>query len=100
LDFANAAQGSDLWLFAQTTNLKSNFDKLTVLLTPSFDGSVWYEKDVANDRVTIFASPRESASSPRQSALEVSYRLTAPRFDSNNWSNIAPSDAPAGIIIN
>ncbi len=82
IDFKNLKEGSDLWLFAKTTNLKKNFDAMIVLLTPSFDGRVWYEKDARNLRLTIRGS----------SAGEVSYRLTAPRFDWQVWTNM--SDAP------
>ena len=48
LDLANAEEGSDLWLFAKTTNLSAEgLDNVTVLLTPNFDGKVWYEKKTA-----------------------------------------------------
>lgn len=96
LDLAGAEKGSDLWLFKETTQiLKNNLNGLVVILTPSFDGDVWYVKNVAKGTVTLFAKPSASAAS-----LEVSYRLTAPRFDANQWSNIGSSDAPAGIIVN
>lgn len=101
IDFSNVEEGSDLWLFSKTTNLKDNFDKITVLLTPAFNGRAWYEKDSKNNRLTIYAVPRESASSQRESALEVSYRLTAPRFDAGSWSNYYTGDpANAGFILN
>ena len=39
-------EGSDLRLFTKTTNLSAEGpDNVTVLLTPNFDGKVWYEKD-------------------------------------------------------
>jgi len=77
IDFKNAEEASDLWLFANVTNLLKNFDAMTVLLTPTFDGNVWYKKDPATMQVLIFGS----------SVGEVSYRLTAPRFDSENYGN-------------
>jgi hypothetical protein len=82
LDFKNAEVGSDLWLFAKTTNLKKNFNTLSILLTPGFEGKVWYKKDADNMRVTIYGD---------QSG-EVSYRLTAPRFDTANWKNVRTGD--------
>ena len=110
LDFGNAAKGSDLWLFAQVTNLsRSGLDKLTVLLAPSFDGRVWYQKDAAHDTLTIYGVP--SASQIGNSSPEVSYRLTAPRFDSSDcrverdcpsygaWGNVRTDSAP-GLIVN
>jgi hypothetical protein len=77
IDFTNLAKGSDLWLFSRATNLPNNFEKLTVLLTPSFDGKVWYEKDAAVKKLTIHGD----------GSGEVSYRLTAPRFDAGAWTN-------------
>lgn len=95
LDFKNAADGSDLWLFAKTTDLKDNFDKLVVLLTPSFPGDAWYEKDPAGQKVTIFADP-----SGGKDNLEVSYRLTAPRFDAGKWSNsYTDQDGNQGLVV-
>ncbi|MBI2623240.1 MAG: hypothetical protein HYW65_01530 [Candidatus Liptonbacteria bacterium] len=103
IDFNTLEKGSDLWLFSKTTLLKKNFANLTVLLTPAFEGKVWYEKDVFANRLTIFASPsvpRTSASSPRLSAVtyEVSYRLTAPRFDAANWPN-ENHDGVQGLVV-
>jgi len=95
IDFNNLEKGSDLWLFSKVTDLKNNFDKLVALLTASFDGRVWYEKDSKNLLLKIFA-----ATSDKQQAtsLEVSYRLSAPRFDAASWPNIS-SDPSSGFII-
>lgn len=89
MDFDEEAAGSDLWLFSKASNLKNNFDKLVVILTPSFDGKVWYEKDVANNRLIFYGS----------SDSEVSYRLTAPRFDSAEWTNYNTDIGVKGLII-
>jgi type II secretory pathway pseudopilin PulG len=93
IDFRNQEEGSDLWLFTKATDLESNFDKMAVLLTPSFNGSVWYEKDSKNLRLTIYSNGDG----------DISYRFTAPRFD---WRNL-PSfigetggyNSTAGLII-
>ena len=92
MDFATAAKGSNLWLFAEVTNLKNTFSGLIVSLTPSFDGNVWYTKNAAADTLTIHGS----------AAGEVSYNLTAPRFDAAEWTNLAPTDEAKtqGLIIN
>jgi|GEM_PF-1955181 len=82
-------KGSDLWLFGQVTNLARNFQNLVVLLTPSFDGRAWYTKDASGMKVIIHGDH----------AGEVSYRLSAPRFDAAEWPN-ASHDSAAGFIIN
>lgn len=87
IDFTNLFEGSDLWLFAKATNLVNNFDALTVLLTPGFDGRVWYEKDSAGKKLTIHSDQNG----------EISYRLTAPRFDSSEWTNYAKPGEGAGF---
>jgi len=97
IDFKNLEQGSDLWLFGKTTNLKNNFDKLTALLTAGFDGRVWYEKDASKNRLTIFAVP-STTRHPPLATYEVSYRLSAPRFDSASWPNTT-SDPSDGFIL-
>jgi hypothetical protein len=88
LDFKNLPVASDLWLFAQATNLTKNFDQLSVLLSSGFKGSVWYDKNEAKKTVTI----RAVASDSTLKTVEVSYRLTAPRFDSASWSNFSQDD--------
>jgi hypothetical protein len=92
LSFADAAKGSDLWLFAEVTNLKNTMGQLIVDLTPSFDGNVWYTKDAASDALTIHGS----------AAGEVSYNLTAPTFDAAQWPNLAPASEAntTGVIVN
>ena len=97
VDFNNLEEGSDLWLFAKTTNLKNNFDKLSTFLTAGFDGRVWYKIDAKELTLTIFALP--SSVIDNQSSVEVSYRLTALRFDAASWPNIVTDSSGAGFII-
>ncbi len=94
IDFKNAKEGSDAWLFSKTTNLKNNFDRMTVLATPNFNGSTWYEKDATNLVLKIYANMPEDAKK-----AEVSYRLTAPRFDAAAWPNAPTSSTSPGFII-
>ncbi|OGZ52511.1 MAG: hypothetical protein A3B25_02375 [Candidatus Ryanbacteria bacterium RIFCSPLOWO2_01_FULL_48_26] len=96
IDFNKVEEGSDLWLFNKVTALKNNFDNLAVLLTPSFDGKVWYEKDAAKRTLTIFAIPESGAGAAGSS--EISYRLSAPRFDADQWKNTT-NDPSAGFVI-
>jgi hypothetical protein len=95
LDFKNAKDGDDLWLFAKTTNLASNFDKLTIQLTPAFKGKVWYNKDKENMIVKIYGEVDEL----NNNELEVSYSLSAPRFDSEKWPNYSNDETVEGIKI-
>jgi hypothetical protein len=88
LDLFDADRDSDLWLFSKTANLeKEGLADLSVLLTPRFSGRVWYEKNEKAGRVTIYATPDS-----KDSKLEVSYRLTAPRFDFREHGNTRPDD--------
>ena len=88
INFANEPTGGDLWLFGKATNMPSEMSQLIVSLTPSFDGSVWYEKNAALGTLTIHGS----------APGEVSYNLTAPRFDASQWTNIGNPDAK-GLLI-
>ena len=91
LDFIQSPEGSDLWLFGRTTNIINNqehFNEISCLLTPNFSGETWYEKDWGSKDIIIFARPDNN----QRERVEVSYRLTAPRFDSNSWNNYSNSD--------
>jgi hypothetical protein len=57
------------------------------LLTPNFIGPVRYEKDWNGRSIYIFALPDNI----NRASVEVSYRLTAPRFDQKDWSNYSNS---------
>ncbi len=91
-DFNNIVVGSDIWLFAKVTDLKNHLGNLSVILTPAFDGRVWYEKDPLHNNLTVYGISNSSN-------LEVSYRLTAPRFDANEWSNYNYDLGVKGLII-
>lgn len=101
IDFNALDEGSDLWLFGKTTNIKNHFDGLAVILTPAFNGKVWYEKDPINMKLIVHASPLSPITSNLSPSLEVSYRLTAPRFDAGKWPTMLPHDAgeSAGFVI-
>ncbi|MDD5551083.1 MAG: hypothetical protein PHS34_07480, partial [Candidatus Omnitrophica bacterium] len=73
IDFDNLKTGSDLWLFWQSSS--KNLDDLVVILTPNFEGKVWYKK--SGNRLTIYGDK----------SGEISYRLTAPRRDYKDWTN-------------
>ena len=91
IDFRNQQKGSDLWLFAKATDLERNFNQLAVILTPSFDGNVWYEKNLDTLELTIYSS----------APGEISYRLTAPRFDWREWPSIlGPEERTNGLEVN
>jgi hypothetical protein len=79
IDLNSLERGSDLWIFYQITDFGQTWEKLQVILTPGFDGRVWYSKDVINKKLIIYGSQQG----------EVSYRLTANRYDWQAWGNIA-----------
>jgi hypothetical protein len=87
LDFASAAKGSDLWLFRSIIDASGNFAQVTISLTPSFDGRVWYEKDKANNRIVIHGT----------AAGEVSYQLIGKRFDWQSFPNTRPASDGTGL---
>jgi len=91
IDFNNLEEGSDLWLFSKVTALKKNIDKLSVLLTPAGRTRVWYQVDPQNFKLYFFA----------ERPTTISYRLTAPRWDYEKWSNV-PEDAEniQGLVVN
>ena len=99
IDFSRVEQGSDLWLFRQVTDFGSSADgwkNLTVLISPGFTGQVWYEKNPSENHLTIFAAPIYNT---QDTNYEVSYRLTAPRFDWKKWGNIAADQFLNGFLI-
>ncbi|MEM4134509.1 MAG: hypothetical protein QXV73_04865 [Candidatus Micrarchaeia archaeon] len=89
IDFNNQEEGSDLWLFSKTTNLRKNMDKMTVLLTPNKNTRVWYKIDKEKFALYLYAT----------TPTTISYRLTAPRFDYEKWSN-RNDGGSTGFIIN
>ena len=78
-------EGSDLWLFWQASNRK--MEDTAVLLTPSSDGKVWYEKK--GNSIIIYGEKEG----------EVSYRLSAPRIDYEKWNNLAEDQNLKGINV-
>ena len=78
INFDTLEKNSDLWLFYQITDLGNKFENLVVLLTPSFDGQVFYTKDVEKNTLTISGTQ----------AGEISMRLTAHRYDHTKWPNL------------
>lgn len=99
IDFSKTERGSDLWLFYQTTDFGSDWNKLSVLLTPNFAGDAWYKKDQENKRIIVYATPKSSVIS-HESLVEVSYRLTAPRFDWREWPSATGDAGSPGFILN
>jgi hypothetical protein len=84
IDFKNLKIGSDLWLFYQVTDFGGNWENLQVILTPSFNGNVWYEKNPQAKTLIIHGSQTG----------EVSYRMTANGWNWGSWSNIAKNLDP------
>ena len=89
IQFNNQQKGSDLWLFSKTTNIKENLKNISVLLTPNSQAKTWYDTDLSKNILYIYSS----------SPASISYRFTAPRFDSQEWQNTRNS-AIAGFVLN
>jgi hypothetical protein len=89
LDLADSPEGSDLWLFAKASNLQNTLDKLVVLLSSSGSTKTWYELDALRGKLYLYAL----------SPTTISYRLTAPRFDSYAWLNTRDSSS-TGLVVN
>ena len=90
IDFGDVPLGSDLWLFSRTTDLKSNANQLVVLLSPASATRAWYDFDPDALKLTFYTSR----------PTNVSYRLTAPRFDWQKWANTRADDDRAGMTLN
>jgi len=89
IDFNNLEVGSDLWLFWET--IHQDLDKLTVILSPGFDGRVWYEKQSTINNPASPAGRQQSLIIYSDQPGEVSYTLVAPRYDYKKWPNLISS---------
>jgi hypothetical protein len=59
IDFKNLEVGSDLWLFYQITDFGSEMENLQIILTPSFNGNVWYGKNPSEKTLKISGTQLE-----------------------------------------
>lgn len=87
IDFDNLTEGSEMWLFSRVIDLDQNMENLTVLLSSDSDSRVFYKKDLANRRLIFFGN----------TPAEVSFRLTAPRFDHAEHPHIATDTDEHGL---
>ncbi|MFC1653588.1 MerR family DNA-binding transcriptional regulator [Patescibacteria group bacterium] len=90
INFKTQPKASDLWLFSETTDLRKNIDRLAVLLSPAGNTRAWYELDTRDYLLHIYTT----------TPTQVSYRLTAPRFDAEEWTNNRDSDSTGFILDN
>jgi hypothetical protein len=89
MDFDELEVGSDVWLFRNIVDWGENMDNLVIILSAeNSNARVSYKKEPANNRIIIYGS----------NPSEISYRLTAPRFDHQQWSNIAMNQGGGFII--
>jgi site-specific recombinase XerD len=86
LNFNQLEKGSDLWLFGSV--IDPNINYVSVLLTPDSQAMVWYKKDIQTRTLTFLSD----------SPVSVSYRLTAPRFDHEKWSN-SSNETADGLVV-
>jgi hypothetical protein len=78
INFDELPEGSDMWLFSRISDIDQEMNNLVVLLSGSSNAYTSYVKDVVN-RKLIFYGTRP---------VEISYRLTAPRFDHEKWPTL------------
>ncbi len=85
INFNEVATGSNLWLFWQTIKEGRDMQDIVVSLTPEgAPARVWYQL-LPNNKQLVFYSDREAI---------ISYHLTAPRHDSDSWTNTSESNEP------
>jgi len=97
IKFDEQKDGSDLWIFRKVTDFGKEWKNLEILLTPSFNGSVWYKKIPGENKILVSANINSLNNSDD---FEISYRFTAARFDHEEWSNTPEGVNPeAGFII-
>jgi hypothetical protein len=89
LDFKDLTVGSDLWLFSQTTNIKDHVGQMVVLLSPTDNTRTWYQVDRDNYTLSVYSDR----------PTQVSYRLSAPRFDAAAWSNLNTNPDSIGFEV-
>lgn len=90
IDFEHLERGSDLWLFAHTSDFGEDWRDLRVIVSPREEAGVWsggYSLDPVEGQLTLHAEPIEVSKPVSELTPEVSYRLTAPRFDAEKWGN-------------
>ena len=80
IDFSTLSRGSDAWLFYNVSDFGTEWEHLTVSLTPQFDGRVFYEVDPVDKTLTIYGTRPGS----------VSVFMLANRYDSVLWPNLRP----------
>ncbi len=73
LDFNNFERQSDQWVYNRI--IDPDISNVSVLMTPNSAARTWYKKDGTNRTITLYADR----------PVEISYRLTAPRFDHDKW---------------
>ena len=101
IDFDNLEKGSDLWLFRKIVDFGGkDWQFLSVLVSPKFSGRVWYEKNPSANQLVFYASPTENWKLEiGNSQPEISFRLSAPRFDWRSWGNLNHDQSLTGFKI-
>lgn len=89
IDFTAQEKGSDLWLFSKATDLKKHISDMVILLSAANNARAWYTVDPNDYTLSIYTSRPTS----------VSYRLTAPRFDADLWTNYNTNPESTGFLI-
>jgi hypothetical protein len=79
IDFTKLAEGSDLWLFWQTSDEGEGMRDIVVTLTPEGgNAALWYELKSKERQIVIYGD----------APVAFSYQLIAPRHDAKQWPTI------------
>jgi hypothetical protein len=79
LDFANAREGSELWLFWQTAKEGADMEDIVLTLTAEGGKSpLWYELRPAEKRIVVKGD----------APVAFSYHIVAPRHDAGEWPTV------------
>ncbi|MBI2633624.1 MAG: hypothetical protein HYW78_04580, partial [Parcubacteria group bacterium] len=97
IDFKNATEGSDLWLFKKTSDFGEKMENIVVILTGSKEvRNITYEINEKSSMIHIYATVTYS---PQMYKPEFSYELIAPRYDWKKWGNRTVDEEAKGIKI-
>jgi len=90
IDFDNLLKGSNLWIFSKIIDFGKNMENLNVVLTPEGEyADLYYRLNFQENQLIIYGNKQ----------INVSYRLSVPRFDHEEWSNTVDDKSLKGIKI-
>jgi len=90
IDFDDLSKGSNLWIFSKIVDFGKNMENLNVVLTPEGKhADLYYLLDFQENQLIIYGNKQ----------VNVSYRLSAPRFDHEKWGNTVDDKSLKGMKV-